>query len=217
MKYPPQHHQEANFLNCVYLAQQFPLATMISFFKNTILSSHLPLVYKENEKLGVFIGHLDIYNPQLKALKNNQAVELIFNGPETYISPSIYQSTQLPTWNYFKSHFRGTPKLIENPEAIKKSLIEMTENLEGSEAKYQLDPDNSRMEAALSYIVGFEIEIESWEGKHKISQDKHKRDKTAAKEALFTKYPLEKNVIEQLYQKHTTKNIVPDQPENPNQ
>ena len=73
------------------------------------------------------------------------------------------------------------------------------------------------MEAALSYIVGFEIEIESWEGKHKISQDKHKRDQTATKEALFTKYPLEKNVIEQLYQKHITKKSVPDQPENPNQ
>lgn len=216
MKYPPQHHQEANFLNCVYLAQQFPLATVVSFFNDKILSSHLPLVYQENEKLGSFIGHLDIYNPQLEALKSNREVELIFNGPETYISPSVYHSTQLPTWNYFKSHFRGTPKLIEDPQAIKKSLVKMTQKLEGSAAKYQLDPNNLRMKTALPYIVGFEIVIQSWEGKHKISQDKHKKDQSLAKEALFTKYPLEKNVIEQLYEKHIPKKSAPDQPENPN-
>ena len=39
------------------------------------------------------------------------------------------------------------------------------------------------MAAALDYIVGF-IEIDSWEGKYKISQDKRKDDQLRAKKAM---------------------------------
>lgn len=205
MKYPPPHHQEANFENCVFLAQQFPLATMITYHKGDIHSSHLPLIYQKSASLGKFIGHLDRFNPQLAALENGNALELIFHGPETYISPSIYHSTQLPTWNYFKAHFKGIPVLTRDSEKVKHSLVTMTEILEGPTPAYTLATNNPRMEAALPYIVGFEITIQSWEGKHKISQDKHQRDQKKAKQALLEKYSAQKTVIDRLYKQHQTK------------
>ena len=39
----------------------------------------------------------------------------------------------------------------------------MTAFLEGDKPNYILEPDNPRMETALDYIVGFRIEITSWE------------------------------------------------------
>ena len=216
MKYPPPHHQEANFENCVYLAKAFPLATVISSLEGSIYSSHIPLVYQENEGLGVFVGHLDRFNPQWESFQKESSVTLIFHGPETYISPAVYHSTQLPTWNYFKAHFKGVPRLIEDPEKVKKSLIAMTKVLEGSEPRYRLKADNPRMEAALAYIVGFEIEITAWEGKHKISQDKHQKDRSEAQKALEDKYPAMQDIIQNLYAQHQTRTTSTDESTPPN-
>ena len=60
----------------------------------------------------------------------------------------------------------------------------MTEFLEAPDHNYVLEPDNPRLGANLSYIKMFEIEITSWEGKFKLSQDKHPRDIKNAREEL---------------------------------
>jgi transcriptional regulator len=205
MHYPPVHHQEENFNNIVQLMQMYPLAIINSCMNNEIESTHTPLVYQPNEKLGVLIGHIDKYNPQLEHFKNNTAVQIIFNGPQVYISPSVYSTTQLPTWNYFKAHLKGTLILENDREKVKQSLINMTAFLEGDQHKYKLDPDNPRMEAALDYIVGFRIEITSWEGKYKISQDKKKEDRERAKVALQTARTNTKKEVALLYSMHRTK------------
>ena len=205
MHYPPIHHQEKNFNNIVQLMQMYPLAMINSCMNNEIESTHTPLVYQPNEKLGVLIGHIDKYNPQLEHFKNNTAVQIIFNGPQVYISPSVYSTTQLPTWNYFKAHLKGTLILENDREKVKQSLINMTAFLEGDQHKYKLDPDNPRMEAALDYIVGFRIEINSWEGKYKISQDKKKEDRERAKVAMQSARTNTEKEVALLYSMHRTK------------
>lgn len=205
MKYPPQHHQESEYSNIVRLIKNHPLAVIMSARQDTLGCSHIPLVYKPNENLGTLVGHMDIYNPQISHFKESPKVEILFNGPEVYISPSVYKSTQLPTWNYFKAHIKGAIRLIDSPEKIKKSLMEMTSFLEGEQAKYSLDADNPRMEKALPYIIGFEIDINAWEGKYKISQDKHKKDQIAAKEALKSAHLNASEMIDALYAHHKVK------------
>lgn len=182
MKYPPPHHQDDNRDHMIEVIKSYPLAIIISVKENEPLITHLPLVYREDGKL---IGHIDIYNPQTKLLKDQNEVTIIFSGPQCYISPSVYSSTQLPTWNYIKVHLKGKVKAIESKEALKESLIKMTEFLEGSKPKYILKPDNPRMARALDYIKMFEIEITDWEGKFKLSQDKKKTDIKLAKEELI--------------------------------
>lgn len=159
----------------------YPLATVISVSENQPYITHLPLVYKDN----ILVGHIDKFNPQAALLKENREVTVIFSGPNCYISPSVYTTKQLPTWNYIKVHLKGTVKAIKSKEALKHSLIEMTEFLEAPDHKYILDSDNKRMEAALDYIDMFEIEITDWEGKFKLSQDKKTADKTNARNELL--------------------------------
>ncbi|GGK26352.1 hypothetical protein GCM10007962_20810 [Yeosuana aromativorans] len=166
----------------VEVIKTYPLATVISVVNNRPFITHLPLIYREeNCKL---IGHIDIYNPQAELLKEDHEVTIIFSGPQCYISPSIYATTQLPTWNYIKVHLKGTVKAIESKEALKESLITMTVFLEQPDHNYVLEPDNPIMARNLDYIKMFEITITHWEGKFKLSQDKKPQDMANARAEL---------------------------------
>jgi len=180
LKYPPQHHQDSDRNNIIEVIKTYPLATLISVKNNVPLITHLPLIF-ENNKL---VGHIDIYNPQTKLLKDNNDVTILFYGPQCYISPSIYSTTQLPTWNYIRVHLKGKVKAVESTKALKKSLIAMTEFLESPDHKYVLEADNPRLDANLGYIKMFEIDIKTWEGKFKLSQDKHPKDIKLARTEL---------------------------------
>ncbi|NRR91643.1 FMN-binding negative transcriptional regulator [Winogradskyella undariae] len=179
--YPPKQHQDNDINHLIEVIKAYPLATVISVENNLPLITHLPLIY-EDEKL---IGHIDINNPQAKLLKDNRDVTLIFSGPECYISPSIFETAHLPTWNYIKVHLTGKVKANTDNAALKKSLITMTEFLEAPDPKYILNADNPRLDKNLDYIVMFEITITHWEGKFKLSQDKKNIDIKAAREELI--------------------------------
>lgn len=182
MSYPPKIHQDSNINHMVEVIKTYPLATVISVENNQPFITHLPLIYNEFGKL---IGHIDKQNPQASLLRNNLPITVIFSGPQCYISPSIYTTTQLPTWNYIKVHLKGTVKAIESKDALKESIIKMTAFLEAPEHKYVLEPDNQRMTGALDYIDMFEISIDTWEGKFKLSQDKKPQDIANAKAELI--------------------------------
>lgn len=181
MNYPPKHHQDDDKTHLIEVIKTYPLATVISVVNDEPLITHLPLVLK-NEKL---IGHIDIYNPQAKLLRANNPVSVLFYGPQCYISPSVYGTTQLPTWNYIRVHLKGRVTRIESKAALKQSLIDMTEFLEAPDHKYVLEPDNPRLDHNLNYIEMFEIEINHWEGKFKLSQDKRPSDTKAARTELI--------------------------------
>ncbi|WP_298555424.1 FMN-binding negative transcriptional regulator [uncultured Algibacter sp.] len=173
MSYPPKYHQDNDINHMIEVIKTYPLATLISVKNNEPLITHLPLIYNE---AGNLIGHIDIYNPQAELLKDDNDITIIFSGPQCYISPSIYATKQLPTWNYIKVHLKGKVKVIESKEALKQSLITMTEFLEDPDHNYVLEPDNRSMNGYLDYIKMFEISIDSWEGKFKLSQDKKPQD-----------------------------------------
>lgn len=178
--YPPKHHQDNDINHLIEVIKTYPLATVISVKNNQPLITHLPLIF-DNGKL---IGHLDLNNPQVELLKDQNDVTLIFSGPECYISPSIFATTQLPTWNYIKVHLKGKVEANLDKMALKQSLITLTEFLEAPEHKYILNANNPRLEKNLDYIRLFEITITHWEGKFKLSQDKQPSDINAARKEL---------------------------------
>lgn len=159
----------------------YPLAILISVKDDEPLITHLPLIYNE----GKLVGHLDIHNPQAPLLQDGNKVSIIFTGPQCYISPSIYATTQLPTWNYINVHLKGTVKAIEDNETVKQSIVNMTVFLEAPEHRYQLTMDNPRMDSLINFIKGFEITITHWEGKFKLSQDKNPKDIRNARSELI--------------------------------
>ena len=182
MNYPPKIHQDSDKNHLIEVIKTYPLATLISVENNTPFITHLPLIYNNEGKL---IGHIDKQNPHAKLLKKNAPITVLFSGPQCYISPSIFTTTHLPTWNYIKVHVSGTVQANKSKDALKDSLIAMTEFLENPSQKYVLEPNNQRMLGALDYIDLFEITIASWEGKFKLSQDKTPEDIANARAELL--------------------------------
>lgn len=188
MNYPPKHHQETDFKNIVETIQKYPLATLISAKDNEVFTTHLPLMYDASHgEFGKLTGHIDKFNPHVALLKDGITTQAIFHGPDCYISPNVYSTTQLPTWNYVKVHITGKAIHIANDKEVVASIANMTAFLETSDNPYVLDVDSKRVNSLTDYIVGFEIEITSWEGKFKLSQDKLPKDQNLAKEALIQK------------------------------
>lgn len=181
--YPPPHHQSHDIEKMISVIKHFPLGMLITAKDGQPLVTHIPFIYNETTKR--LVAHLDRNNPQLETLKDGVDVLVVFKGPDTYISPSIYTTSQLPTWNYIMVHITGNLKLLNDAEAVKQTMINMTEFLEGADQNYVLKKDDSKMEKLINYIQAFEIEITNWEGKFKLSQDKNESDFDSAKQELI--------------------------------
>jgi transcriptional regulator len=183
--YPPPHHQSHDIEKMISVIEHFPLGMLVTAKDGKPFITHIPFIYDAATKK--LIAHLDRNNPQMETLKDGAEVTVVFKGPDTYISPSIYTTPQLPTWNYIIVHVTGNIKLINKPEAVKKTMVDMTEFLEGDPQKFILKKDDPRMERLIDYIQAFEIEITHWEGKFKLSQDKNAQDFENAKKELIKK------------------------------
>ncbi|MEM0518162.1 FMN-binding negative transcriptional regulator [Aequorivita flava] len=183
--YPPPHHQSHDIEKMISVIEHFPLGMLVTAKDGKPFITHIPFIYDAATKK--LIAHLDRSNPQMETLKDGAEVTVVFKGPDTYISPSIYTTPQLPTWNYIIVHITGNLKLLNDAETVKQTMIAMTKFLEGSEQRFILKNDDPRMERLINYIQAFEIEITDWEGKFKLSQDKNAQDFENAKEELIKK------------------------------
>lgn len=196
--YPPPHHQVDNIEKMIAVIKNYPLGMLVSAKEGVPYVTHIPIIY--HDQSGKLVAHIDKFNPQLGTLKNGAEVTVIFKGPDTYISPSIYTTKQLPTWNYIIVHITGTIRLINNPEAAKETMVAMTKFLEQPDQKYVLEKSNNRMNRAVNYIQAFDITISNWEGKFKLSQDKNEEDQKNAKQELIKKSsPNETGFINTMY------------------
>ncbi len=183
--YPPPYHQSADIKKMISVIQHYPFGMLVSVLDGKPLITHIPIIY--NEESGKLVAHIDKFNPQVETLTNGAEVTVVFKGPDTYISPSVYTTKQLPTWNYIIVHITGTVALINDTEAAKNTMIAMTEFLERPDHKFVLEKDNKRMQRFVNYIQAFEIVITNWEGKFKLSQDKNAQDHENAKQELIKK------------------------------
>jgi len=183
--YPPKHHTETN-LNKIYpVIEAYPFATLISEDKGKVLVTQLPLMLNTTRGTkGMLIGHIDKNNPQSQLL-DSKKIKVLFTGPDCYISPNVYSSSQLPTWNYITVEVEGIVKTLKDNKEILDSIENMTASLETSENPYLLNRNEKRVQTLLDYIVGFEITIENLIGRFKLSQDKSEKDKILAKEKLI--------------------------------
>lgn len=196
--YPPPHHQSDDIEKMISVIKHFPLGMLVTSKAGKPFVTHIPFIYNETTKK--LVAHIDRSNPQMETLQNNAEVTVVFKGPDTYISPSVYTTPQLPTWNYIIVHITGNIQLINEPEAVKKTMVVMTEFLEGKAQKFILKNDDPRMERLINYIQAFEIEITHWEGKFKLSQDKIPQDFENAKRELIKKSHKDISVfIERIY------------------
>lgn len=158
--------------------RSFPLATLVAVTDAGLEANHIPFVLDERRDKPVLQGHLFSGNPVWKSLQDRPQVLLVFNGPETYISPNYYPTKKdngkvVPTWNYVAVHVSGTATCIHDDDWKLDMLHKLTSQQESAQpSPWKVsDAPQTYTEKLLAAIVGIEIAIESIEGKWKVSQN----------------------------------------------
>ena len=155
-----------------------PLGLLISHGSTGLVANLLPFVLKTGDsERGVLQAHMARANPQWREL-DDQAVLVVFRGPEAYVSPSLYATKKetgkvVPTWNYAMVQARGKAKLRDQREWLTPQLNALTTAREASRPQpwSVADAPSDYVEAQKRAIVGIEIEIAVLEGKWKVSQN----------------------------------------------
>ncbi|MEP7245588.1 MAG: amino acid adenylation domain-containing protein [Gammaproteobacteria bacterium] len=179
VEYPPKRHLEDDPEKLYAVLESCRFATLVSARDGEPVITHVPLILDRTKGLkGTLFGHMDRANPHLDLLAGREVLA-VFHGPNAYISPHVYTTEQLPTWNSVSVHVRGKVQLLSNREALLHGLasISATDTRAGA---YRLDLEAPVIDRLTNYIVGFEIQIDELIGRFKLSQDRNAADQRLA-------------------------------------
>ncbi len=180
--YQPSHFQENRPALLTGLIAAYPLATVLYHGAQGIEANLLPLLWQAVPGTpGKLIGHLAGPNPLAQA--DGQMVSVLFHGPDAYVSPNWYpskaeQHKAVPTWNYAVVEARGRLHCYRDPARLTALLTELTTRFEAGQARpWRLEEAPADWLAQLyRVIVGVEIELDSLQGKFKLSQNRPAAD-----------------------------------------
>ncbi len=184
MYLPAQFKQQNRELTRLAMRES-PFATLVSVLpgQNEPGISQLPIVVPAS--LGsesspvVLLGHLAKGNPHSKLLGQAGSHQLLFTGPNAYMSPSVYADTnRVPTWSHISIQARGTIKLLEGHAAMDGLLKALIAQHEPAYAEQWRGIPLDFQEKLLSAIVCFEFHVETLESKFKFNQ--HRPESHAA-------------------------------------
>jgi transcriptional regulator len=189
--YLPDHFRVDDVAQMHALMRARPFATLVSGGSARLYASHLATVLKDDGPYGVIECHLARSNPHCKELAEGSEALMIFQGPESYITPNWYPSKAqhgkaVPTWNFAVVHAYGRPEVMKDKEWLLRHVTELSAQQERNEAKpwKPSDAPNTYIEVMLRGIVGFRFAITHLEGKWKMSQNREMRDQVGVVEGL---------------------------------
>lgn len=172
--YLPKHFAETDVAEMHALMRAHPLATLVSAGPDGLNANHIPLLLAD----GKLQGHVARANPLWKDGQVAGEVLLIFQGHESYISPSGYATKAehgkvVPTWNYTAVHAWGDLRVIDDPAWIFAQISALTATHEAAlpQPWAVTDAPADYIEKMLGAIVGIEITINRLLGKWKVSQN----------------------------------------------
>ncbi len=183
--YIPKNNEETDVSVIHSLLKSHPLGTWVTKIDGELNANHIPfLLDPDRGEHGTLIGHVARANPVWKSFSTTENSIIIFQGAETYISPSWYPSKHehgraLPTWNYAVVHIHGIPHYIEDQDWLLNHLNVLTnEHESGQPLPWKVsDAPKDFTQNMLDGIVGIEIPIKKIVGKWKVNQNKQDTDK----------------------------------------
>lgn len=176
------------------LIQAHPLGCLVTQTDAGLDANHLPFELLQEESAPPrLIAHVARANPVWQQVRDGGPVLVIFRAEHAYISPDWYPSKhetheQVPTWNYRVVHAHGRIKVRDDEKFVRGVVGRLTrrhEALNNAQAPWKMsDAPPVYLQRMLGAIVGLEIAVERLEGKFKLGQNKHERDRLGAAQAL---------------------------------
>jgi transcriptional regulator len=174
--------------------QRNSFAALVTLTPAGLVATHLPILLDaQRGPFGTILGHVSRANLQWQ--QSDPAIEalLIFNGPDTYVTPNWYPATQetgrvVPTWNYSAIHAYGKLSFFDDPERLRTLVTRLTDLHESTlpEPWKVTDAPALYIDSQLKAIVGFELPIARIEGKRKFNQNRSAADQTGVVQGLHS-------------------------------
>lgn len=183
--YIPKQYQESEWSKQESLIKAHPLATVVTTDEaGNLIANHFPFyLYTDDEGKKFLHAHVAKKNHQVPSLTNNDNVLVIFQSPDSYISPSYYpgkEETQkyVPTWDFACIHIKGKSRIVNDGEFVLRQLNNFTHQNESDRPKPWTVDDAPKpyTSALLKAITGLEIKIDEIECKFKLEQEKSRKD-----------------------------------------
>lgn len=178
--YQPPHFREDRLDVQHALIATHSLGLLITAGPGGLQANHVPfLVDTKVSERGTLRAHLARANPQLRELAAVTECLVVFQGPQHYISPSLYPTKRetgkvVPTWNYITVHAWGRPQVMDDAAWLRRQIDDLTtHNEEARPSTWKVsDAPDAFIAAQIKGIVGLEIPIARIEGKWKVSQNR---------------------------------------------
>ncbi len=140
---------------------------------------------------GLLRGHVARANPLWREARADAQSLVVFQGPQAYISPSLYASKAehgkvVPTWNYCVVQARGALRAIDDAEWVRAFVTRLTQRHEAPRAAPWAvhDAPDGYVATMLRAIVGIEIRLSALTGKWKVSQNRSAADRAGVVRGL---------------------------------
>jgi transcriptional regulator len=190
--YLPKHFEEARIEVLHQLMNAYPLGALVTLSAHGLEANHLPFaVTADPEPFGTLRGHIARANPLWRECPTDTEALIIFQGPESYISPSWYSTKSesgevVPTWNYVVVHAYGRLRFIDDRNWLRDLVKNLTNRHERNRsAPWRVtDAPPAFIDQQLGAIVGVEITLTRLLGKWKVSQNRPARDRDGVIEGL---------------------------------
>src|SRR5437867_429470 len=134
--YLPKHFEETRVEVLHELIRTYPFGTLVTLTADGLDANHIPFeVDPEPAPFGTLRGHVARANPIWRDVSPGAEALVIFQGPDTYISPSWYETKVetgkvVPTWNYVVVHAHGVPRFIDERAWLRAFVTRLTERHE---------------------------------------------------------------------------------------
>ena len=183
--YIPKHHEESDIAVLHALIKSQPLGTWVTQGDGELVVNHIPfLLDPKRGEHGTLVAHVARANPVWQVFSRRVASIVVFQGAQSYISPSWYPSKHahgmaVPTWNYAVVHAHGLPRVVEDGEWLLNHLTELSDTHEAPQTlPWKVsDAPKDYIDRMIEMIVGIEIPIAKLEGKWKVSQNRPSADR----------------------------------------
>ena len=183
--YLPKSFEETRVDVLHDLVRNHPLGTLVTLTNEGLDANHIPFeIDGALPPFGTLRGHVARANPVWNSFSRDTEALVIFQGPQTYISPSWYVTKQetgmvVPTWNYAVVHAHGPLRAIDDREWLRALVERLTRTHEaGQTAPWSVsDAPAGYIDKQLDAIVGIELTIRRLVGKWKASQNRPAKDR----------------------------------------
>lgn len=183
--YLPQHFEETRPEILHELIRSHALGTFVVLGADGLVANHIPFVLEPGHGLhGTLYGHVARSNPVWKQFSGAVEALVVFQGPESYITPSWYPTKHadgraVPTWNYAVVHVYGQPHVREDAAWLLEHVTQLTRIHEAHQAlPWEVsDAPRDYVDQMIGRIVGIEIPISTIQGKWKVTQNRKVADR----------------------------------------